>query len=1229
MDEEAMIDDVCNGAPPNEMRETAPAAEAPAEEAAATAEDSEEEDTTDSSYDESDESEEESYEEDEEEEEVVEEIALRKLKGSRADAILTSSAAADAKIEFGSMDETEILMHLHSLVECSNSSKDVRANSGKKSRRRTLDLRTSKQGNDAVETADTAKLLVTGQSAKPSLRSTLNLVSLENVLKAKAGREPVSGLSSPTASASDVREADGKGGEEEEEEEEPAKGGRSKLLTSAGSSSSDSIPPDSEGGQAKEEKRKEEEEAKGASESAPVAESEVTSASTKASETTKDTSVSESTSETATSAKTESSQTTTDTEKDQKGEGKERPAKDGGKDGKDSESEKGKEKEKEEKTGPFQLGKKRSKVLSATRKGSRTRDKSDVKRLSSRRDKREKKEKKDKKKEKEKTSVADSDREAWEKFLSPREARKAKKRRRAATESRSAKRKSGRLESLAEELDTSFHKAVQKSEGSSGSAPPTPSTEHSQHSVTREESAPATLSDTPSLSSSLPEGEGALSAPATPPAEKEMPKLMILRVKLFDGTHKTFPITASSTAAQIHSKLVDKLKKERPDCEWDRCLLYSELAEAERRVASTECLMPIISSGCEIKFKIPGEKEVDREEELKRIERVNRANQQMKAAKRRAQEKAAEEESKAALAAAAAAAVATGTIARKKKSKLPVTAAREARFNDVSGFLSKCDKDLQLKLMKRKIEMLEDDNDGLRKRISATKSKAKRNKWMVDLRNVRVTEKIAGPGGSFAMVYSVDVDGWRCAMKELILDGSVVPDMLLTEIAVLSALPFHDNIVKFLFFEHDEQRIRLFITLYNGSLQDEIARRRKEQRHFTLLELKQHLRDMVNGLAFLHSYSIMHRDLKSGNVFAVTGVNHTVQKLVLADYDTATQIQDQKVPLRQTTGTPGFMAPEVLEAKERGYGLKGDIFSLGMIIYELLALKTPYEELESSFDISSKILAGERPPLGPTSPELLPYVNLFLLCTSSDAEDRPSAFELKEIVSKLPTTKEAAEIYLAGQPYRVLSSRIGSGSGSGPASPGVGRFAVGRSATIDSQGTSPLTSDRTLDSSERSAEPSDPTCSPHLTADDDTTEHSGGVDTGDVPEVADDADSATASASLPPSASASVPETQTENESESVSAGDSTAEKATPAPEILAAPEETAPPPPGDVGAEGSSPLPVTTELPSAMASGAAVLMGKSSAEVTAEMIHGAPTVHREASTDSSLDEMPGLEPTV
>ena len=113
--------------------------------------------------------------------------------------------------------------------------------------------------------------------------------------------------------------------------------------------------------------------------------------------------------------------------------------------------------------------------------------------------------------------------------------------------------------------------------------------------------------------------------------------------------------------------------------------------------------------------------------------------------------------------------------------------------------------------------------------------------------------------------------------------------------------------------------------MYHCSLRDIfIQHKEKKKGYFYLNSLKYYLNELINGLCYLHQFNIVHRDLKSGNVFVLTDELGEIKKLCIADYDTATQLDENLTPLRMTIGTPGFMAPEVLNARELGYDLKAD-----------------------------------------------------------------------------------------------------------------------------------------------------------------------------------------------------------------------------------------------------------------------------------------------------------------
>ena len=97
---------------------------------------------------------------------------------------------------------------------------------------------------------------------------------------------------------------------------------------------------------------------------------------------------------------------------------------------------------------------------------------------------------------------------------------------------------------------------------------------------------------------------------------------------------------------------------------------------------------------------------------------------------------------------------------------------------------------------------------------------------------------------------------------------------------------------------------------------------------------------MARGVKHMHDRKVIHRDLKPANIlFHREGRKTTIK---LADLGLARGLTDSEVVARSKVGTPLYMAPEVIKGKAHDY--KADVWSLGCILYELMALKSPFKE---------------------------------------------------------------------------------------------------------------------------------------------------------------------------------------------------------------------------------------------------------------------------------------------
>jgi len=147
------------------------------------------------------------------------------------------------------------------------------------------------------------------------------------------------------------------------------------------------------------------------------------------------------------------------------------------------------------------------------------------------------------------------------------------------------------------------------------------------------------------------------------------------------------------------------------------------------------------------------------------------------------------------------------------------------------------------------------------------------------------------------------------------------------------------------------------------------------------------------GLHYIHSQGLVHCDFHPGNI--LVNKNDGVNTFLIADLGLCRPVEFENK--EKAYGVLPYVAPEVLQ--DRQYTADSDIYSFGMIIYEIFVGVPPYHDLRSKGLINDeelvlKICQGLRPQFTIKIPQLLE--NMIKRCWDADPEKRPSAFELYE-----------------------------------------------------------------------------------------------------------------------------------------------------------------------------------------------------------------------------------------
>ncbi|XP_072951492.1 serine/threonine-protein kinase 52-like [Typha angustifolia] len=339
----------------------------------------------------------------------------------------------------------------------------------------------------------------------------------------------------------------------------------------------------------------------------------------------------------------------------------------------------------------------------------------------------------------------------------------------------------------------------------------------------------------------------------------------------------------------------------------------------------------------------------------------------------------------------------------------------QGSFNSKDMFLraDKIDlKSLDIQLEKKLSKAWSKDNGGV---------KRPKEEWEIDLSMLDIRYVVAQ--GTYGTVFRGTYDGQDVAVKLLDWgeDGFATDAETATlrssfrqEVAVWHKLD-HPNVTKFVGASMGTTDLKIpsknstgggdtsiparaccVVVEYlpGGNLKQYLIRNiRRKLPYKTVIQLAL---DLSRGLSYLHAEKIVHRDVKTENMLLDSHRN-----LKIADFGVARVEAQNPKDMTGETGTPGYMAPEVLDGKP--YNRKCDVYSFGICLWEIYCCDMPYPNLSFADVTSAVVRQNLRPEIPRCCPSAL--TNIMRKCWDANPDKRPDMDEVVRLLEAIDTSK--------------------------------------------------------------------------------------------------------------------------------------------------------------------------------------------------------------------------------
>jgi serine/threonine protein kinase len=288
--------------------------------------------------------------------------------------------------------------------------------------------------------------------------------------------------------------------------------------------------------------------------------------------------------------------------------------------------------------------------------------------------------------------------------------------------------------------------------------------------------------------------------------------------------------------------------------------------------------------------------------------------------------------------------------------------------------------------------------------------------WEIHYSSLRQVQSLGN--GLAGMVHKSFWLTGRIEVAEKVFYGSDHPSFV-NEVEILAGLA-HPNITPLLGYATYDSNSSIVMELMDGDLLFLMEARLRENSTwkfpFTTPEAVDIMLQTAEGMLYLHEKRVVHGDLKSQNILVKSRKDIDVEYVFVkvADFGISKTRESSSTCSTQTpnTGTTRWMAPELmtlgpseLRAKtsdhdrKRRYPFKADIYSFGMVCYEILTGKVPFYTISVPREVRRMVLNGERPILPDHCPSELQI--LIRSCWEEEATSRPSFVEICKTLRRL------------------------------------------------------------------------------------------------------------------------------------------------------------------------------------------------------------------------------------